>query len=441
MTAPASTAQAMAAPPPLGRNRNFQLLWAGEGISVLGSMTTTVIFPLLAVTQFHAGPFWMGLLTGAIWLPWLLLGLVAGAWVDRSDPRRDMMRADLVAAAAVASVPVAWVLGVLTLPHLVVTTLALGCSSVFFRTAYAAFVPRVIPGDDLERANSRIYGTESAMQVGGPGVGGLLVHVFSAAYAVVIDLVSHLASWVCLARMRPGELGPPPARTESQPLLGQVREGVAIVARDPYLRFITLLGGVGNFTLTGYGALLVLFMVRDLGLAPGTVGFVMAGGSVGGLLGATLATRTTRWLGTAGALRWLQVLGGPPAILIGLARPGAGAALVVMGSFFVGLGVVGANVVRASFRARYTPPELLGRTMATSSVLNFGTVPLAALLTGGLGTWLGVRETIILMTVVHALGSLAVFVGPYARGRDLPAQPMVKWTSGSIATARKSSVT
>jgi MFS family permease len=427
--------------PPLARNRNFRLLWAGEGVSVLGSMTTTVIFPLIAVTEFDAGPFWMGILAGAIWLPWLVLGLFAGAWVDRSDPRRVMMRADLVAALVVATVPLAWAFDLLTLPHLVLTALGLGCSTVFFRTAYAAFVPRVVASPDLERANARIYGTESGMQVGGPGVGGLLVQVFSAAFAVVIDVLSFLVSWACLARMRPEELGSGPAPQEPELMVRQIKEGVVIVARDPYFRFMTLLGSLGNFALTGYGALLVLFLVRDLGLEPGSVGLVMSLGSVGGLLGATVATRTTRCLGNAGALRWLQVVGGPPALLIGLAWPGTGAAMVALGSFFVGMGVVGANVVRSSFRVRYTPPELLGRTMATSAVLNFGTMPLAGLVGGALGTWLGVRETILLMAAVHAIGSLAVFVGPYARGRDLPDQPMAKWTSGSMATARKSSVT
>ena len=428
-----STPGSGAATPPPGLGHNFRLLWAGEGISVLGSMTTTVVFPLIAVTEFDAGPLWMGILAGAIWLPWLVLGLVAGAWVDRSDPRRVMMRADLCAALVVGSVPVAWALNVLTLPHLVVTGLGLGCCTVFFRTAYSAFVPRVVATQDLERANSRIYGTESAMQVAGPGVGGLLVQLLSAAYAVVLDVVTFLASWWCLARMRPEDLGPAPEREEDEPMGRQIREGVRIVARDPYLRFISLLGSLGNFALTGYGALLVLFIVRDLGLRPGSVGLTMAAGSVGGLLGATVSTRASRWWGNAGALRWLQVIGGPPAILVGLARPGAGAVLV-------GVGVVGANVVRASFRARYTPPELLGRTMATSSVLNFGTMPLAGLVAGALGSWIGVRETILLMAALHAVGSLLVFVGPYRRGRDLPAQ-MARWTSGSMATARNSSVT
>ncbi|GAA4121835.1 MFS transporter [Knoellia locipacati] len=428
-------------PPPLGANRNFTLFWAGEGISVLGSMTTTVVLPLIAVTQFDAGPFWMGLLAGAIWLPWLVLGLFAGAWVDRSDPRRVMMAADLAAAAAIGTVPVAWAAGVLTLPHLVVAALGVGCSTVFFRTAYAAFLPRVVASDDLERANARLFGTESAMQIGGPGVGGLLVQIFSAAYAVVIDVVGYLASFVCLARMRPDELAPATDQPARRPMWTQVREGVSIVARDPFLRFFSIQGGVSNFALTGYGALLVLFMVRDLGLEPGSVGLVMAVGAVGGLLGATVATRTTTWLGNAGALRWLQVLGGPPALLVGLAWPGPGAALVGVGSLVVGVGVVGANVVRRSFTMRYVPAELLGRTTATSAVLNFGTMPLAGLVAGALGTWLGVRETILLMGALHALCSLSVFVGPYRRGRSMPGQPMAMWTSGSTATARNSSVT
>jgi hypothetical protein len=427
--------------PTLARNRNFRLLWIGEGVSVLGSMTTTVIFPLMAVTQFDAGPFWMGILAGAIWLPWLVLGLFAGTWVDRSDPRRIMMRADLVAALVVGTVPVAWALDVLTLPHLVLTALGLGGCTVFFRTAYAAFVPRVVADPDLERANARIYGTESAMQIGGPGVGGLLVQLFSAAFAVVIDVLSFVVSWVCLARMRPEQFGPAPEKPAPQSMLRQVREGVSIVARDPFLRFFSIQGGLSNFALTGFWALMVLFMVRDLDLEPGAVGIVMALGSTGGLLGATLATRTTKRLGNAGALRWLQVLGGPVAILEGLAWPGIGVVLIPVGAFLVGVGVVGANVVRSSFRVRYTPPELLGRTTATSAVLNFGTMPLAGLAAGALGTWIGVRETILLMAAIHALVSLSVFFGPYRTGRDLPDQPMARWTNGSMATARKSSVT
>ena len=419
-----TTTTPVAQPTPLARNRNFRLLWFGEGVSVLGSMTTTVVFPLIAVTQFHAGPFPMGLLAGAVWFPWLVLGLPVGAIVDRSDPRRVMMTADLVGAVAVASVPVAWALDLLTLPHLMVTALVLGSCTFFFRTAYTALVPRVVHRDDLEAANSRIYGTESAMQIAGPGLGGLLVQAFSAAGAVVVDTLSFLVSWVCLWRMRPDQLGPAPERAERERMGRQVREGVRVVVHDRFLRFFAIQGGLGNFALTGYGALMVLFLVRDLRLEPSFVGTVIAIGACGGLLGATVATRTVRWLGDAGALRWLQVLGGPTAILVGLAQPGVGVALVPLGSFLVGVGVVGANVVRASFRVRYTPAALIGLTTATMAVLNFGTMPLAGLVAGALGEAIGVRETILAMAGLNAVGCLSVFVGPFRKGRELPREPM-----------------
>lgn len=419
-----TTTTPVAQPTPLARNRNFSLLWFGEGVSVLGSMTTTVVFPLLAVTQFHAGPLAMGLLTGAVWLPWLVLGLPVGAVVDRSDPRRVMMAADLVAATAVATVPIAWLAGVLTLPHVMATALVLGACTVFFRTAYTALVPRVVHPDDLAPANARVYGTESAMQIAGPGVGGLLVQALSAAGAVVVDLLSFLVSWACLARMRPAQLGPAPERRTGERWTQQVREGVRVVARDRYLRFFTLQGAFGNFTLTGYGALMVLYLVRDLHLQPSFVGTVVAVGAAGGLLGATAASRATRWFGEAGALRWLQVVGGAPALLIGCAFPGWGVVLVPLGSALVGLGVVGANVVRSSFRQRYTPPALMGRSTATMAVLNFGTMPLAGVVAGVLGDAFGVRPTIVLMTALYAAGSLAVLAGPFRSGRDLPAQPM-----------------
>lgn len=408
-------------PPPLRHNRNFRLFWAGEGVSVLGAMTTTVVVPLLAVTTFDAGPGWMGLLTAAAWLPWLLVGLPAGAWVDRLDPRRVMLAADLVAAAAVGSIPVAALLGVLDLPHLLAAVLANGTCAVFFRTAYGAFVPRVVRADDLDAANGRLYGTESAMQVAGPGVGGLLVQLVGATTAVVADVVGFLVSAACLWRMDSAALRPPPERPAREPLRREIADGVGVVARDPYLRFFTLQGAASNFALTGYGALLVLFLVRDLGVAPGTVGLLVAAGSVGGLVGAAVATPLARRVGTARAMRWLQVVGGPTALLVPLAGPGAAVGLVPLGVALVGVGVVGANVVRSAFRQRWTPPTLLGRTMSASSVLNFGTMPLAGLVAGWLGSTLSVRETIVTMTALHALVSLAVWVGPYRAGRDLPA--------------------
>jgi MFS family permease len=427
--------------PPIVGNRNFRLLWFGEGVSVLGSMTTAVVVPLVAVTAFDAGAAWMGLLTAAAWLPWLVVGLPAGAWIDRADARRVMIAADLGAAAAIGSVPVAWALGVLTLPHLVGAALGVGTASVFLRAAYLPLLPRVVGPDDLATANARLVGTESAMQVVGPGLGGALVAIASAAYAVVVDVLSFLVSAVCLHRMDRSRLVAPSPPERREPLRREVATGIRVVARDPYLRFFTLQGGASNFALTGYAALLVLFLVRDLDLDPRGVGIVMSAGSIGGLVGASVARRAVARLGDARAMVALQVASGPPALLIALAQPGGRVALVPLGMALVGVGVVGANVIRGTFRMRYTPPQLLARTIASSSLVNFGTMPVAGLAAGWLGVHLGVRETIALMAGLHVLSTLTTLVGPYGRVRELPTQPMATWSSGSTATARNTTVT
>ncbi|KQZ88070.1 hypothetical protein ASD62_00785 [Phycicoccus sp. Root563] len=410
---------------PLRRNRDFSLLWFGEGVSVLGNATTSVLLPLLAVVAFDAGPGWMGVLTAAAWVPWLVVGLPAGAWVDRLPARRVMVGSDLVAAAVLASVPLAWALGHLTLTHLVLAALGNGTCTVFFRAAYPALVRQVAPAQQQEQAFARLFGAESAMQVAGPGVGGLLAQLGSAAMGLLVDAVSFLVSAVCLASLRltpgAGPDGEDGAGTPARPSLRtSIREGVDYIRTDRFLRFFTVMGGVSNFGLTGYAALLVLFLVRDLDLSPAAVGVVMATGSVGGFLGAALATRLSSCFGSARAVVWLQVVAGPTALLVPLATHGAGTAYLVVGQLLVGTGVVAGNVIRGAWRNRYVPEEMLARQVTTAQVVNFGTMPLAGLAAGLLGTQLGLRPTIALMAAVHAVACLSMFWGPLRGLRDLP---------------------
>ncbi len=404
---------------PLARNHGFRLLWWGEGVSVLGNATTSVLLPLVAVVEFGAGPGWMGLLAAAAWLPWLVIGLPAGAWVDRLPARTVMITADLLSAVAMGSVPVAWFLGVLTLPQLAIAALLGGTCTVFFRTAYVVFLPQVVPASQLEPANARLFGTESAMQIAGPGAGGLIAQGLSAAGGLVLDAVSFVVSALCLWRIRPAYPATRPDGPRA-PLGRRIREGVRFVALDPYLRWLTIVGGVSNFGLTGYSALLVLFLVRDLGLAPSAVGVVMMLGSAGGLLGATVATWASRRFGSGGATRALMVSSGPPALLVGLGHGGWTVAFTVAGLFLVGVAVVAGNVVRAAWRQRYVPQSLMGRVTTTSQVVNFGTMPFAGLVAGSMGALVGVRETVLIMAAVHCAACLSVVRSPIRGMRDLP---------------------
>lgn len=408
---------------PLLRNRNFNLLWFGEGVSVLGNTTTLVLLPLLAVLAFDAGAFQMGLLTAAGWLPWLVIGLPAGAWVDRLAPRSVMVVADLVAAATLLSVPVAWWAGVLTMPQLLAVALLNGACTVFFRTAYVGLVRQVAPAHQQESAFSRLFGTESAMQVAGPGIGGAMAQLMSAAGGLLLDVVSFLVSAVCLVRLRLPATARDTGEEDSESLGARIAAGIRYLARDRILRFFTVLGSISNFGLTGYGALLVVFMVRELGLGAGGVGVVMALGSVGGLLGALVATRVSARLGSARALIALQLLAGPPALLIPLATPGAGVAAMILGVLLVGLGVVAGNVIRNAWRNRYVPVTMVARQVTTTAVINYGSMPVAAVAAGALGEAIGLRGAIAAMAGVHALACLGIWFSPIRGLRDMPVRP------------------
>lgn len=415
----ASTAP-VAPPPPLARNRNFSLLWLGEGVSVLGNATTSILLPLLAVVGFDAGPGWMGALTAAAWVPWLLIGLPAGAWVDRRPARRVMVVSDLAAAVTLASVPLAWVLDLLTLPHLAVAAFCNGVCTVFFRAAYPGLVRQVAPREQQESAFARLFGTESAMQVAGPGVGGLMAQLVSAAGGLLVDALSFLVSAVCLWRLKlpeQDEVGPD---AEVAPLGQRIREGIDYIRHDRLLRFFTVMGGVSNFGLTGYGALLVLFLVREAHLSSGAVGLVMSVGAAGGVIGAAIATWVSRRLGSARALLALQLLAGPPALLVPLAGPGAGLVAMVAGMLLVGVGVVAGNIVRGAWRNRYVPEHMVARQVTTAQVVNLGTMPLAGVAAGILGSHLGLRGTIAVMAAIHVLACVSLFWSPLRGLREMP---------------------
>jgi predicted MFS family arabinose efflux permease len=332
-----------------------------------------------------------------------------------------MLTCDIAAATAAASVPLAWTLGVLTLPHLGLLALVAGVCAVFFRTAYVKLLPLVVKDEHLEPANARLFGTESAAQVAGPGVAGMVAQAVGAALGLLLDAVSFAVSAVCLARVRPGDDTPTPAGHSALP--AQIREGVAFLRRDTPLRWFTALGGLSNLGLTGYAALLVLFLVREAHVAPAQVGLVLSLGSLGGLLGAAIATPLAGRLGSGRASTLLLVCSGPPALLVPLGGPGARVALTVLGLFLVGLCVVAGNVVRGSWIQRYIPRPLMGRVTAARQVVNFGAMPLAGLLAGVLGSSLGIRPAMTCLAAVHAVAGLSILVSPLARLQDLPTGP------------------
>ncbi|WP_323186751.1 MFS transporter [Streptomyces sp. NBC_00365] len=399
--------------------RDFRLLWVGESVSGLGNSVTAVALPLIAVEVLDADSTAVGLLAAAVWLPWLLMGLPVGAWVDRIRKRPLMMACDLVAGAALLSIPSAVWLDALTLQHMVVVALICGAAAVCFDTAYHSYIRIVLDGRDLLEGNAKLQGSESAVRVAGPGVAGLLAQAFGAVTGLLADAVTFLISVVCLKRIEVVEPDHAPDE-ERAPLRRQIIEGLRFVGRDPYLRPMVTWGAAINMALMGYQAVQVVFLVRTVGLNPALVGMLLTSGSVGGIVGALMASRFSRRFGSARGLLLLQAVTAPFALLMPMTTAGPGLLLFAMGGFLVGVGISVANIVVGSFRQTYCPPHMLGRVVATAMMINHSTIPVGSLLGGVLGDTVGYRPAMWIMTGLVAPCWLILLMSPMRRERDLP---------------------
>jgi MFS family permease len=420
----------------LFRRRDFRLLWVGETTSEFGSAVTWVALPLIAVQSLHAGPFEVALLTAAAWLPWLVIGLVAGAWVDRLPKRPLMLLCDVVSMLLLASVPVADWCGVLTIGQLLAVALLAGVSTVFFTSAYQAYLSGLVEGEDLVEANAKLQGSLSAAQIGGPGIAGAMAALAGVASGLLADAVTFGVSALCLRSIgsREPEVSREPeaqAAAERRGLRREVVDGLRFLFADPYLRPVALSAAVGNLCLTGMDSLLVYFLVKIVGVGSGVAGALMSSVGVGGVLGALCARRLADRLGTARAVLCCYVVGLPFMLLVPLTRSGAG--LVLFAGYAVtSVGIVAGNVVYDGFVQRYTPPEMMGRIAASYSTIAFSCMPVGAVLAGALGSLAGVRVALWIMSAgLVATGGL-LLCSPYRRLRDLP----TTYDGASLARSR-----
>jgi predicted MFS family arabinose efflux permease len=402
----------------LWRHRDFMLLWGGETVSQAGTQVSLLALPLVAVTTLAVTPFQMGLLASAETLAFLLVGLPAGAWLDRMRRRPVMLTADVVRGVLLLSVPLAWWAGVLTFAQLVVVALLVGLATVFFDVAYQSYLPSLIGRTALVDGNGKLESTRSLAQIGGPAMGGGLVQLLGATTAVVVDSVSYFLSALALGVIRTREPEPEPA--EHPRLRSQIAEGLRFVLRHPLLRPITACTGTSNF-FSGVGfAVEMIFMVRILGLSAGAIGLLLTGGGIGGVLGAVTTLWWTRRVGQARTIWLVGVLTFPAAVLVPLAEPGWRISLIFISGLFVGYGVVVYNVAQVSFRQAITPDRLLGRMNASVRFLVWGTLPLGGFVGGVLGEWIGIRETLWVAATGQVLALLWVIASPLRTMRDLP---------------------
>jgi predicted MFS family arabinose efflux permease len=413
----------MGAPHRLGGvlwQRNFRLLWVGESISAIGNAMAVVGVPLLAVESLHASTFVVAALTAAAYLPWLVIGLPAGVWVDRLPRRPLMIICDVVSALLYASLPIAAWLGALTIGQVVIVALAAGSCNVFFSTAYRAYLPSLVTTADLIEGNAKLQGSMSVANICGRGAAGIAAQAVGDAAALLFNAASFLVSAACLLLIRTGT--PPHEPVQRDSVRAEISAGIRFIARDRYLRPLTIYPAVSNLAYSGSTALVVVFLIRVAGFGAAAVGLLMAFAGIGGLLGAVTARRLARRLGTARTL-WLSALAtGLFGLLIPLTATGPRATCYAIGSAVVAAGIIVFNTIASSFRQTYCPPSMLGRITASMSFLVFGSIPLGALLAGALGDTLTVRAALWVTLTIYALSGTLLLTPALCQESDLPSQ-------------------
>ncbi|MEV6608365.1 MFS transporter [Kutzneria sp. NPDC051319] len=357
----------------LVQHKDFRRLCVGNSVSMLGSSVTTVALPLVAVVSLHATAFEMGLLGAVAFLPHLVLGLPAGVWADRLPYRRILVLADLGQLLLIGSVPVAAVLGVLTLTQLYFVVTLAGVCSLFDAIAAQSFTPMLVPRDQLLPANSALMLTSSTVNVAGSALGSALVVLLAAPLAMAVDAASFLAAALCKARIAvPGTANSVRGKAD---LFG----GLRIAFTHPVLRPVTIAATLGALGGQMQNAVLVLYLVHVLGFSPWLVGIAVTIAAAAGILGALITPTVTRRLGPGRTFVLGMLLSSAAGLLLA-----AGPALLSQVLRGAGPALYGVN--QQTFRQTLVAPEQLSRVNAGWRFLVYGTQPLGALLGGALGT-------------------------------------------------------
>ena len=434
------TKQSPAAETPPSRSRlvrdpGFLRLWAAETISHFGSSVTGLALPFVAITLLHATPLQVAILNLADFLPFLLIGLIAGVLVDRFPRRAILIGGDLGRALLIATIPLAYLAGLLTLAQLMLVGFAIGVLTVFFDVAYQAYLPSLIGREDLVEGNSKLELSRSGAGLIGPGLAGLLIDLLRAPVAMLIDALSFIFSALLLFSIRDRtpeqNLHAGEQTTESSAVTPrgsmrtEIAEGLRFVFGHPALRTIGSATATSNLFSSISGAAFMIFAINELKMSPALIGIAFSLGSLGGLTAALVADPLSKRLGVGRVIVLTVAIGGPFEAAIAFANPGAdllNVILVALVGFTMGGGGTIYNINQVSLRQALTPAAMAGRMNATMRWFVWGTIPIGSLIGGIIGETLGLRAAILIGGVGASFAFIPLLFGPVWGIKEMPTQ-------------------
>lgn len=396
----------------------FARLWTADTISGFGSPVTMLAVQTLVLLGLHGSAADVGLVTAARWLPYLVLGVVVGAVVDRHARLPVMVATDAALGVVLLAIPALWFADLLSLPMLIGVMVVFGLLTLFGDAASQSVFPRVVPPHQLQEANARLDQSGAVAQVGGPAIAGALVAVIGAATSVLLDAVSYFVSALLVRSIRLEE--PRRARGSAHPRLhAQIREGLAWVYRQPKLGSLAVLTHawfVCNAMLTPVFASLVLLSLRA---SPLSLGIALGAAGLGSLVGASVTTRVGRHLdaGPTIILSHGITTCGVAILAVGAATGRAWStpaiiALLSVGQALHGFAMGMSNSHEMGYRQMITPDALQARTNTTMRSINRAMVVIAAPLGGVLFDALGATTTLIIIAAGFGAVAAVMWASP-----------------------------
>jgi MFS family permease len=406
----------------LWRHPDFVKLWSAETVSQFGTQFTQLALPLAAIDVLHASAFEVAALTTVEFLPFLLVSLPAGVWVDRLRRRPILVVGDVSRALLLGSIPIVYAFDALTIWQLYAVGFLVGIATVFFDVAYQSYLPSLVERQQLIDGNSKLEISRAGAQLGGPGLAGIVINAFKAPAAIAFDAASFVGSALFIFSIRKGERSlrdsAPPRRMREE--LG---EGLRYVLTHPFLKNIAACTALFNFFGNMGFAVLLVFARRDLHLSPLAIGLAFTLSNIGPLFAAFNAHRISTRLGVGRTIIAASILGGPAFLVIPFAPHGNVALALLVPAFVLGgLANVIYNVTQVSLRQAITPERIQGRMNSVMRFIVWGTIPLGSLIGGVLASQIGVKETLIVGGAGACLPFLPVLLSPVRAIKDMPEQ-------------------
>ncbi len=398
------------------RNANFRALWLSATVGVLGTAVASIALPIIAAVELQASDFAVAALAGMTFLPWLLLGLPIGVWVDRW-PRKPVIIWSLVGRIlALATLPVAYWLGVMTVAHLFIVAFIAGLSAVFFSLADQALVPQAVTKEELVEGNGLMTASGASADAAGRGIAGWLSVVFGASNSLLVQVGTSFASLVAISSLKLTEATPD--RTERH-IFREMTDGLRYTFSTAPLRAILFNAALWNLGGSMVASLMVLLIIRTLNESEIWLGVLMAATSVGGAVGGLSAKWITEKLGSGPVWRWSMVPGvfGYASLLV--MTPGTGMIPGLIGMFVMGVSIALNIVVGTSFRQRVCPPGMMGRLGAATRMVSWGMLGIASIIGGLLAELVGIREAIFIGVCLAFAAPLVALLGPLRTVRQL----------------------